>query len=66
MPEVKIFRVRPQPPVGASEDKTLVMISLELAAKHGIELDELKFPTPQSLVVWHKIHNPQIFKKQKK
>jgi hypothetical protein len=37
------------------------LIDPVVAAKHGIALDEMNFPTPDSLRAWHKINNPHLF-----
>ena len=59
--EPRLFRVRPVPLPDAKEDNVLVLIDPVVAAKHGITLDEINFPTPASLEAWHRIHNPQLF-----
>jgi hypothetical protein len=61
MPEVRLLRLRPKPAKNALEDKTFVLISVEQAAKYGIELDETNFPTIETLENWHKRNNPHLF-----
>ena len=57
----KLFRIKPQADENAPEDNTLVIINREQAQKHGIELDEVSFPTLESLEEYHKTHNPHLF-----
>jgi len=61
MKEPKLFRIRPVPPPDAKEDNVLVLIKPTLALKHGLTLDKVGFPTPQSLREWHEKNNPQLF-----
>jgi hypothetical protein len=64
--EPRLFRIRPVAPPAAKEDNVLILIDPALVRKHGLELDAVGFPTPQSLHEWHKKNNPQLFNEVEK